>query len=111
VSREQIVAKRFSREYADLLRFEVERTRDLFREGRPLVTRIPGKLAVDVDLFSRGGMAILDRIERAGFDTPTARPKLSKGAKVRLLLRALIGSALAGNRTASIVRQAVAEEA
>jgi squalene synthase HpnC len=111
VSREQIVAKRFSREYADLLRFEVERTRDLFREGRPLVTRIPGKLAVDVDLFSRGGMAILDRIERAGFDTLTARPKLSKGAKVRLLLRALVGSALAGNRPAPIVRQAVAEEA
>ena len=52
------------------MKFEVERTRGLFEEGRPLVPRIPGELAVDVDLFSRGGLAILDRIEARGLRRP-----------------------------------------
>ena len=103
VSREQIVGRRFTKEYADLLRFQVERTRDLFRQGRPLVPLIPGKLAVDVDLFTRGGLAILDRIEQAGFDTLSSRPKLSKFAKVRLLIRAMLGNAFTGNRPAPVV--------
>jgi squalene synthase HpnC len=86
---------RFNREFAALMRFEVERTRALFEEGRPLVQRIPGILAVDVDLFSRGGLAILDRIEGRGFDVLSARPALTKWTKVRLLGHALVGLGLA----------------
>ena len=59
-------ALRFTPAFAELMRFEVERARDLLASGRALVPRIPGALAVDVDLFSRGGSAILDRIEAAG---------------------------------------------
>ena len=55
---------RFTPEFAGLLRFEVERARDLLHAGWPLVQRMPRALAVDVDLFTRGGLAILDRIER-----------------------------------------------
>ena len=54
-------ALRFTPAFAELLRFEVERARGFLAEGRQLVPRIPGALAVDVDLFSRGGSAILDR--------------------------------------------------
>ena len=42
-------------------------------------------LAVDVDLFNRGGLAILDRIAARNFDTITGRPEVSKAAKVGLL--------------------------
>jgi phytoene/squalene synthetase len=80
---------RFTPAFAELLRFEVDRTRALFAEGRPLVARIPGELAIDVDLFSRGGLAILDRIERRRYDVLSARPSLSKRTKLALLLRAL----------------------
>jgi squalene synthase HpnC len=95
-------ALRFNAAFADLMRFEVERTRGLFVEGRALVERIPGVLAVDVDLFSRGGQAILDRIEATGFDVLTARPALSKWTKVCLLVHALLGLGLArlGGRVA-----------
>ncbi|WP_165070434.1 squalene synthase HpnC [Paludisphaera rhizosphaerae] len=86
-------AKRFTPAFADLLRFEVARTRELFAAGRPLIPRIPGEFAVDVDLFWRGGMAILDRIEACGYDVLTARPKLGKTAKVFLLTRAVVGLA------------------
>ncbi len=80
-------ALRFTPEFAGLLRFEVERARELFRQGRPLIERLPRSLVLDVDLFSRGGQAILDRIEAQGFDVLTRRPDVSKLAKVGLLAR------------------------
>ncbi len=97
-------ALRFTPAFADLLRFEVDRARDLLREGRALIGRMPRPLAVDVDLFSRGGMAILDRIEARRFDVLSSRPEVGKLAKVGLLARALLsrppgrsrGGALAG---------------
>jgi squalene synthase HpnC len=88
-------ALRFTRGFAALMNFEVERTRGLFAEGRALVPRMPRALAVDVDLFSRGGLAILDRIEARGFDVLTARPALSRWTKARLLARAVTAMTLA----------------
>jgi squalene synthase HpnC len=71
-------AMRFTPAFAALLKFEVERTRGLFAEGRALATRVPRAFAVDIDLFSRGGVAILDRIEARGFDVLSARPALGR---------------------------------
>ena len=77
------------------MRFEVERTRSCSTQGRALVPRIPGTLAVDIDLFSRGGLAILDRIEARGFDVLSSRPALTRWTKIGLLGRALVGLGLA----------------
>ncbi len=66
------------------------RARELLHQGRPLIGRMPRALAVDVDLFSRGGLAILDRIEAQGFDVLSRRPKVGKLAKFGLLARALL---------------------
>jgi squalene synthase HpnC len=82
-------ALRFTPAFAALLRFEVERARALLLGGRALVARISGALAVDVDLFSRGGLAILDRIERRGFDVLSGRPSLSRWTKLSLVVRAM----------------------
>jgi squalene synthase HpnC len=84
-------ALRFTSGFADLLRFEVGRTRDLLHHGWPLVERMPPALAIDVDLFTRGGLAIVDRIVAQGYDVLRSRPKLSKLTKVGLLTRALLG--------------------
>ena len=86
---------RFTPAFAQLMKFEVERTRALFDQGRALVPKIPGALAVDIDLFSRGGLAILDRIESSGFDVLSCRPVLSRWTKIGLLGRALVGLGLA----------------
>jgi squalene synthase HpnC len=88
-------ALRFTPAFAELMRFEVDRTRELFEQGLPLANRIPGPLSVDVALFSRGGMAILDRIEAFGYDVLSARPSLGKWAKIGLIGRALAGVAAA----------------
>jgi squalene synthase HpnC len=100
-SEDDLRALRFNPAFAGLMKFQVERTRQLFDIGRALVPRIPGELAVDIDLFSRGSMAILDRIEACGFDVLRARPALSKWTKLGLLGRALLGlgkARLLGNR-------------
>ena len=72
-----------------LIAFEVARTRALFDAGDALLAHIPGRFRVDVALFSMGGRAILDRIERARYDVLTSRPTLGRPAKAGLLLKAL----------------------
>jgi squalene synthase HpnC len=96
---------RFTPEFAALLRFEVERTRELFERGRPLIERMPKSLAIDVDLFSRGGLAILDRIEAQGFDVLSHRPKLGKLAKMGLLLRVMLRRSVSFPRARPILER------
>lgn len=89
VSDEELRAKRFTPGFAALLKFEVDRARESLLAGWPLVARMPHALSVDVDLFTRGGLAILDRIEACKYDVLTSRPKLGKLAKAGLLARAV----------------------
>lgn len=72
-----------------LLLFQVDRTRDYFEAGLPLIDRVHGHLKVDVALFSRGGLAILDKIEQGGYDTLCARPVLSRFEKGALFVSTL----------------------
>ncbi len=81
---------KFTPAFASLLKFEVGRARTLLEQGHRLALLLPRDIAVDVDLFSRGGLAILDRIESQDFDVLTSRPRLGKLAKLGLLARALL---------------------
>jgi len=78
-------------EFRSLLRFEVEIARDLFARGRPLVDRVRRDLAIDLDLFTRGGLEILRAIEKQNYDVFRSRPTLSKSTKLKLALRAAGG--------------------
>ncbi len=99
-------AKRFTPEFAALLKFQVERTRDLFREGLPLIERLPRAVAIDVELFSRGGLAILRRIEQRRYDVMSKRPRLTKLDKIGLLGHALLARAGMGRPGRSFVMMA-----
>lgn len=77
-----------------LLRHEVEFTRRLFQEGLALIGRVDRDLALDLDLFSRGGLEILRAIERQDYDVLAARPAISKRMKRALALRAAGGKVL-----------------
>jgi len=81
--------RRFTPAFAELMRFEVERTRDLFYRGMPLVERMAPNVRLDIELFIQGGLAILRKIERLGYNVWQARPVLSKLDKARLLAGAL----------------------
>lgn len=89
VSEEQIHQRRFSVEFRALMQYEVDFTRDLFRQGLPLIRRLDSELAIDIELFSRGGQEILRAIRRQNYDVLRARPVISKPRKLALLLRAV----------------------
>ena len=65
-------------------------SRAFFLKGCRLVDSVPKWLAVDVDLFIRGGLAILNSIEAQDYDVWTSRPTLSKFEKFRLLWKSLV---------------------
>ena len=94
VSDATIAAGVATAEFRALLRHEVDYARSLFLEGLPLIAMVNRDLALDLDLFSRGGLEILRAIERRDFDVLSARPAISKRTKISLALRALSGKAL-----------------
>ena len=67
-----------------LLAFEVDRAMGLFREGAALVSMLKGPVKLDVALFTRGGVAVLDAIRRQDYDVLTKRPALSRARKAAL---------------------------
>ena len=73
-----------NRNFRQLLSFQVERAMELFREGAALVNTLDGAVKLDVALFTRGGVAVLDAIRRQDYDVLTTRPKLSRGRKAGL---------------------------
>jgi hydroxysqualene synthase len=81
--------KRFSEGYAALLKFQVERTWELFNRGKPLPGLLGGRLAFELRLTWLGGTRILERIEEMGYDTLNARPKISTADKIVLLVKSL----------------------
>jgi len=102
-----IVERRFSPCYVSLIKDLIARTRDLFAAGMPLVGSVEGPIRVDIEMFSRGGLAILDAIESSGYDTLNDRPALTKWTQLRLLTRALAGRATSkdrGEQTVSLER-------
>lgn len=76
-------------EFRALLKHEVAFARDLFAQGLPLIGMVSRDLAVDLDLFSRGGLEILNAIERQDYDVLRSRPSISKSTKLQLALRAV----------------------
>jgi len=85
-------------EFRALLRHEVGYARALFEQGLPLAGKVRRDLALDLELFSRGGLEILRAIERQDYDVLRSRPALSKAAKLRLALRAVGARAVPGLR-------------
>ncbi|HUR37226.1 MAG TPA: squalene synthase HpnC [Terriglobales bacterium] len=90
VTEQQIAERRFTPQLRDLMRFEVERARDWFTKGLPLIQQISPELALDIELFSRGGQEILNAIEQQDFDVLCSRPAISKLKKLWLVLRAAL---------------------
>jgi squalene synthase HpnC len=88
VSEEDIAGNRNTPAFCNMMKFEVERARDWFKQGLPLVGKVDHELAIDLELFSRGGQEILTAIERQGFAVLGRRPAISRPRKLALVARA-----------------------
>src|SRR5580700_8704080 len=89
LTEEDIVNRRFDARYTALMASLITRTRELFRAGQPLAQTVQRFLRVDLEMFSGGGLAILDAIEASGYNTLEHRPSLSKWTQAKLLGKTL----------------------
>jgi len=82
--------------FCTMMKFEVERARDWFHQGLPLVGKVDRELAIDLDLFSRGGLEILNAIEKQGYAVLGNRPAISKTRKLALVGKAALDKLFGG---------------
>lgn len=86
VSEAGFAAPHASPEFKRMLAFEVDRARSLFEQGLPLVHRMHGRLKLDIALFSKGGMRVLDAIRDIDYDVLAQRPTVPTSRKLWLAL-------------------------
>ncbi len=86
---DDLFARRFDERFGAVMKDAIAVARELFLKGLPLAGQVDRRLAIDLELFSRGGLKILEKIERQDYDVLRARPAISKTERVGLLLGAL----------------------
>lgn len=87
---EDFANHRFNAAFRAMLDFEVQRTRQMFVEGSALLPLLPHRARIDVSLFLRGGVAVLDAIAAQDYDVWRRRPRITKWTKAKLLASALL---------------------
>ena len=100
VSEDDIAQNRNTPAFCAMLKFEVERAHDWFRKGLPLVGKVDRELAIDLELFTRGGQEILRAIEKQNYAVLGNRPSISKQRKLALVARAAVSKLFGGPRAA-----------
>ena len=82
-------ARRYTPAFDALMRELVTVARSLFEQGLPLSRKVDRRLGLDIELFSRGGLLILDKIEQQDCDVLSRRPAVSKTERAWLLVTTL----------------------
>ena len=72
-----------------LMKFQVDRARALMLSGANLGKTLPGRVGLEIRATVQGGLRILEKIERAGYDVFRRRPVLKPLDWPLLLLRAV----------------------
>ena len=98
VDEQTIASRNATPEFRTLMQDQVSFARAMFDKGARLIGTVDRELAVDLDLFTRGGLEILRAIEQQKYDVLTARPSIGKARKAKLLLHALAGRLVPGMR-------------
>jgi squalene synthase HpnC len=87
----QIEGRIFTPEFRAMIEILVAQTREMLLEGGAISKHVDKELAVVLDLFRKGGEAILNGIAAQDFDVLRGRPVVSKARKLGLLVEALVG--------------------
>jgi squalene synthase HpnC len=86
---EALFERRFDDRFRAVMMESIGVARDLFLKGLPLAEQVDRRLAIDLELFSRGGLKILEKIEQRDCNVLRSRPSISRVERVGLLLGAL----------------------
>ncbi len=75
--------------WQSLMKFQVDRTRNLMLSGSDLGKTLPGRIGLEIRATIQGGLRILEKIERAGYDVFRRRPTLGALDWPLVLLKAV----------------------
>jgi squalene synthase HpnC len=84
-----LTERQMTAEWRQVMRQLVQRTRQLFAEGRPVCDGVRGRLRWELRLTWLGGSRILDKLERCDFDVFHARPTLGRADFAAMLYHAV----------------------
>ena len=87
-SENELQQKIFNENFQRLIFFQVERTQELFDQGKILCVKIPGRLGFELRLTWLGGTKILKKILKKNGDVFSHRPILSKPDVFWMILKA-----------------------
>jgi len=76
--------------FREMMKMEVDRTRNLFEEGKPLFPLINKQFRFELTVIWNGGMRILEKIESQNFETRNKRPALNLFDKLLIVVRAIL---------------------
>jgi squalene synthase HpnC len=88
-SLEQLLRLEFNPQFRSVMTEAVDAARQLFLTGLALPKTVNRRLAIDLELFSRGGLGVLEKIEQMDYNVLSRRPAVSKFERVQLLVRSL----------------------
>lgn len=86
LSEKDFDSKANSESFKSMIKFQVERTNQLFEEGKPLISFLSGRLKLEIMWTLLGGEQILKEIKKIDYDVLNKRPILSKFTFLLLLL-------------------------
>lgn len=89
VTEQHLAARRCDDAWRALLAFQVERSREMMLSGAALGRELPGRIGLEIRATVQGGLRILEKIERAGYDVFRYRPVLRWHDWPLILARAL----------------------
>ncbi|MDX1386171.1 MAG: squalene synthase HpnC [bacterium] len=88
---EQLFSFDHGPQFRELLKFQVDRTDQMFREGAPLVHHLHGRLALEIKCTVLGGMKILDMVRTLDYNSLSVRPVLKSRDKLSIFFKSLFG--------------------
>ena len=86
---DELFALQFNANFENIMREAVSTAEGFFRKGLPLIRKVDRRLALDLELFSRGGLRILSKIRTDGYNVLHRRPHISKAERIGILLKCL----------------------
>lgn len=86
---EELFNRTWNPSFRRLMEFEVERTKHIFQQGRPLLNEVENDLRLELCLTWNGGMRILRKIQQLHYNVFATRPVLGLWDKVSVLISSL----------------------
>jgi squalene synthase HpnC len=89
-SEQDLLNRKVNDHFYSLMAFQVQRTAELFVEGKPLLSMVGKDLSRELKLTWSGGTRILQKIHDQNYDVLTKRPTLTRLEKLELLFRSFL---------------------